>query len=216
MKLAPSLLAADVAALYEEATEVASLADRYHWDVMDGHFVPNLTFGPPVVNALRPRLDKPFDIHLMIDHPATYVPAFDVEPDDTLIFHVDAADPPEAVFAAIAATGARAGITLRPGTPLEAILPHLDDVALVLVMSVEPGFGGQSFLAGSLARIAELRRSIGERDVAIAVDGGIHAGNARAVVDAGAEILIAGSAIFGAADRLDAMRRLREAVGERR
>jgi len=216
MKLAPSLLSADFAALFAEAAAVAPLADRYHWDVMDGHFVPNLTFGPPVVNALRPRLDKPFDIHLMIDHPAAYVPAFDVESDDTLIFHIDAADPPDAVFAAIAATGAGAGITLRPGTPLETILPHLDDVALVLVMSVEPGFGGQSFLAGSLERIASLRTAIGNRDVAIAVDGGIHAGNASAVVDAGADILVAGSAIFGAADRLGAMRQLREAVGERR
>jgi ribulose-phosphate 3-epimerase len=215
MKLAPSLLSADFSALYEEAMSVAPLADRYHWDVMDGHFVPNLTFGPPVVNALRSRLRAPFDVHLMIDHPATYVPAFNILPGDTLIFHADAKDPPEEVLKAIASAGARAGITLRPKTPLETVAAYFDQVELILVMSVEPGFGGQSFLPGSADRIAELKRRIGGRRVEIAVDGGIHAGNVRQVVDAGAEVIVAGSAIFGVHDRRAAMRALQEAAGER-
>jgi len=216
MKLAPSLLSADFSCLHEEANAVAPLADRFHWDVMDGHFVPNLTFGPPVVNALRCRLHLPFDIHLMIDHPGAYVSRFDVNADDTLIFHIDAGDPPLAVIKAIRATGARVGVTLRPKVSLDVLTPFLDDVALVLVMSVEPGFGGQSFLPGSLARIAELKRRIDDRNVEIAVDGGIHAGNVRDVVGAGAGIIVAGSAVFGAADRLSAMRVLLEAAGERR
>jgi len=216
MKLAPSLLSADFAQLYAEARAVEPLADRYHWDVMDGHFVPNLTFGPPVVNALRPRLRRSFDIHLMIDRPAVYAKRFNVRPDDTIIFHVDAKDSPDATIDAIRSAGARVGVTLRPGTPLDDLDPYLDEVSVVLVMSVEPGFGGQSFLPGSLERIASLKTRIASRPVEIAVDGGIHAGNVRQVVDAGGEVIVAGSAIFGAPDRIEAMRAMLEAAGERR
>jgi ribulose-phosphate 3-epimerase len=216
MKLAPSLLSADFAQLYAEAAALEPLADRYHWDVMDGHFVPNLTFGPLVVNALRPRLRRPFDIHLMIDRPAVYAPEFDVRPEDTLIFHIDAEDAPDATIDAIRAAGARVGVTLRPRSPLDALDRFLDEVALVLIMSVEPGFGGQSLLPESFERIASLKRRIAGRPVEIAVDGGIHAGNVREVVDAGADVVVVGSAIFSAPDRLGAMRALLEAVGERR
>jgi len=211
MNIAPSLLSADFANLRADAQSVESLADRFHWDVMDGLFVPNLTFGPPIVNALRPHLAKPFDIHLMIDRPATYIPRFQVAPDDTLIFHIEASDPPEASIGAIRQARCRVGICARPATSWDAIEPYLDRVSYVLVMSVEPGFGGQAFLPDSLDRIRELRRRIGDRAIEIAVDGGIGPQNARDVVEAGADTLVAGSAIFGAPDRLEAMRAIREA-----
>ncbi|MEW5827043.1 MAG: ribulose-phosphate 3-epimerase [Candidatus Bipolaricaulota bacterium] len=212
MKLAPSLLSADFARLLEEALSVLSLASRFHWDVMDGHFVPNLTFGPPVVNALRDRLPTPFDIHLMIDRPAQYAPRFRVIPGDRIIFHLESEDAPQDALEAIRSVGAGAGICLRPGTPLETVLPWLDEVQSVLVMSVEPGFGGQTFLPQTLGRIRDLAKAIGNRPIEIAVDGGIGPQTARAAVEAGAEVLVAGSAIFSAADRLAAMKRLWEAA----
>ena len=212
MKLAASLLSADFASLLTEARQVEPVIDRFHWDVMDGHFVPNLTFGPPVVNALRGRLDRPFGIHLMIDHPAEYAPQFRVLPDDAIIFHVESADPPETAIAAIASTGARVGISLRPGTPLNALEQYLDRVAQILVMSVEPGFGGQPFLPDALERIRRIARMIDGRPIEIAVDGGIHAGIIRQVMLAGAEIVIAGSAVFAADDRPAAVRALQEAA----
>ena len=213
MKLSPSLLSADFARLYDDAHSIEPLADRFHWDVMDGHFVPNLTFGPPVVNALRKRLTLPFDVHLMIDHPLDYAPQFDVRPDDSIIFHVETNDDPQAVIRAIARTSARVGVTLRPGTPIERLLPYLDDASLVLVMSVEPGFGGQAFLPDSIDRLRALREMIDARPIEIAVDGGIHPGNVRSVVDAGANIVIAGSAIFGQPDPIAAASAFHEAAG---
>jgi len=212
MKLAPSLLSADFARLLDEALSVAPLASRLHWDIMDGHFVPNLTFGPPVVNALRRRLDLPFGIHLMIDHPAEYVPQFDVLRSDTIFFHVESADPAEEVIAAIRRTGAAVGVSLRPRTPLARIVPLLDDVSTVLVMSVEPGFGGQAFLPEAFDRIRALVPMTLPRRIEIAVDGGIHAGNIRNVAAAGADVVVAGSAIFSAPDRRAAMRALLEAA----
>lgn len=191
---------------------VAPLAARLHWDVMDGHFVPNLTFGPPVVNALRRRLDLPFEIHLMIDRPAEYAPQFDVLRSDTIIFHVESDDPPEQAIAAIRRTGAAVGVSLRPSTPLQRILPLLGDVTTVLVMSVEPGFGGQVFLPQALERIRSLAIETSRRGIEIAVDGGLHAGNVGDVVRAGADIVVAGSSIFSAPDRLAAMRALLEAA----
>jgi len=213
MKLSPSLLSANFARLYDEAHSVETLVDRFHWDVMDGHFVPNLTFGPPVVNALRKRLTLPFDVHLMIDHPLDFAPQFDVRPDDSIIFHIESCDDPQAVIRAIARTSARVGISLRPATPIERLLPYLDDASLVLVMSVEPGFGGQAFLPDSIDRIRALRDLIDARPIEIAVDGGIHAGNVRSVTDAGADIVIAGSAILGQSDPAAAALALRAAVG---
>jgi ribulose-phosphate 3-epimerase len=212
MKLAPSLLSADFAHLLDEVRSVAPHASRLHWDVMDGHFVPNLTFGPPVVNALRRRSDLPFETHLMIDHPAEYAGQFETLPGDTIIFHVESLDPADSAIAAIRAARARAGVSLRPGTPLESVVPLLEDVSLVLVMSVEPGFGGQTFLPDAVKRIRDLKRAIAGRPVEIAVDGGIQAGNVRDVVAAGADVVIVGSAIFHAPDRIAAMRALLEAA----
>ena len=211
MRVSPSLLAADFSSLYDEALSVELLTARYHWDVMDGHFVPNLTFGPPIVNALKQRLRRPFDIHLMIDHPAAFAPQFDVDAEDTIVFHIESLDDPEEVIAAIRARGAGIGLTLRPGTPLGVIEPYLDRVDQILVMSVEPGFGGQAFLPETLDRLRALRESIGARPIVIAVDGGIHVGNVAEVVAAGGELIIAGSAVFRAEDRIAAMRAMIEA-----
>jgi len=213
MNLSSSLLSADFACLQDQACTVEPFVDRFHWDVMDGHFVPNLTFGPPVVNALRKRLQRPFDIHLMIDHPLTYAPQFEVHPEDSITFHVETLDDPRAVIETIAGLPARIGISLRPGTPLDALAQHLDSVQLVLIMSVEPGFGGQAFLPNAIERIRTLRRMIGSRPVEIAVDGGIHASNIDQVVSAGADTIIAGSAIFGQPDPARGAIELREAAG---
>jgi len=213
MKLAPSLLAADFGQLRQEAKEVEPLASYFHIDVMDGHFVPNLTIGPPVVNSLRRGLQKPFDIHLMIDHPAIYAPRFDVNPGDFITFHVEAKDGPVLTIDVIKKIGANVGISLRPKTSLEAIFPYLDEVSLVLVMSVEPGFGGQAFMPEAIERIRRLRREIGERSIMIAVDGGIGPENVRDVVEAGAQLIVAGSSIFNKRDHTAAMRALLEAAG---
>ena len=212
MKLSPSLLSADFGQLLQEAKSVQPLVDGFHWDVMDGHFVPNLTFGPPVVNALRTHLDLPFEIHLMIDQPATYAPQFDVRPGDTILFHLESSDTPEAVLSAIASTPASAGITLRPGTLLESVFPFLDHVSMVLVMSVEPGFGGQAFMPEALDRIRTLKQEIGARPVEINVDGGINVQTVRSVIEAGADIVVAGSAVFGKTDRAEAIAALRAAL----
>jgi len=212
MKLSPSLLSADFSCLLTEALSVEPLVDRFHWDVMDGHFVPNLTFGPPVVNALSSKLHLPFDIHLMIDRPALYAPQFRVRPNDTILFHIESEDTPEDILTAIASTEASAGITLRPSTPLAAIEPYLDDVTMVLVMSVEPGFGGQAFMPEALDRIRVLRKLIGTRQIEISVDGGVNRSTIRSVVEAGADIAVAGSAIFGQSDRAAAIEKLRRSA----
>lgn len=211
MKLSPSLLSADFGRLLDEAQSVEDHIERFHWDVMDGHFVPNLTFGPPVVNALRKRLSKPFDIHLMIDDPATYAPQFEVHPDDVILFHIEANGDVMQTCQVIADHGARCGITLRPGTPLESIAPVLDHISMVLVMSVEPGFGGQAFMPEALPRVRTLKEMIGTRAIDIAIDGGIKTSTIGAVAEAGVDIAIAGSAIFGNKDRIAAIQALREA-----
>lgn len=212
MKLAPSLLAADFGNLRAEAKQVEPFAAYFHIDVMDGHFVSNLTIGPPVVNSLRRGLSRPFDIHLMIDHPLTYAPQFDVCPDDFVSFHLEAKDDPKKVIGVIREAGAKVGIALRPATPLERVFPYLSIVDLVLVMSVEPGFGGQIFMPESTRRLRSLYREVGERPVLIAVDGGITTENIRLVSEAGAELIVVGSAIFGKANRLAAVRALNEAA----
>lgn len=212
MKLSPSLLSADFGRLAEEARAVEGIASYLHFDVMDGHFVPNLTFGPPVVNALRRHSTLPLDIHLMIDRPALYAPRFEVGAEDVITFHVEAEDPPRRALEAIRGLGCRVGISLRPGTPLSAIVPYLPEVDWVLVMSVEPGFGGQAFRPEALDRIRNLRRLIGNRAITIAVDGGINADNVRQVVEAGAEVIVAGSAIYGKPDPAAAARELLRAA----
>jgi len=212
MKLAPSLLSADFGKLRAEAREVEPLAEYFHIDVMDGHFVPNLTIGPPVVNSLRRGLTKPFDIHLMIDYPMQYASQFGVNADDIITFHIESKDEPFRVIEEIRRLGCKVGISLRPITPITAVFPYLDLVDLVLVMSVEPGFGGQAFMPDAVERIGSLKEEIGSRKVMISVDGGINDKNIRLVVDAGAELIVAGSAIFNHPDRIAAMRALSNAA----
>jgi len=212
MNLAPSLLSADFGNLRAEAKEVEPLATYFHIDVMDGHFVDNLTIGPPVVNSLRRGLTKPFDIHLMIDYPIAYAPRFEIMEGDIITFHVEAKDDPSRTIETIHETGAKVGISLRPGTPIETIFPYLDRVDLALVMSVEPGFGGQEFIPKAIERIRALRRQVGDRTITIEVDGGINLENVRDVVEAGATLIVAGSAIFKERDRIAAMRALLDAA----
>jgi ribulose-phosphate 3-epimerase len=212
MSISPSLLSADFGNLRAEAKEVEPLATYFHIDVMDGHFVDNLTIGPPVVNSLRKGLCQPFDIHLMIDHPIAYAPRFEIMEGDIITFHVEAKDDPSRTIETIHETGAKVGISLRPGTPIETVFPYLDRVDLVLVMSVEPGFGGQAFMPKAIERIRALQRRIGGRPITIEVDGGINLENVRGVVEAGATLIVAGSAIFKERDRIVAMRALIDAA----
>lgn len=216
MKLSLSILNADFSCLRETITNLADLVDFVHFDVMDGHFVPNLTFGPPLPNSLRDKIDLPFDIHLMVDRPALYAPRFSVRPGDVLIFHVEAADPPDEAIAAIRKLGCRVGISLRPRTPLSALEPFLPEVDWILVMSVEPGFGGQTFLPESLERLQTLRRLIGARPITLAVDGGIGPENVRDVLSAGAEVVVVGAAILRAQDPRQAALALWKAAGRPR
>ncbi len=214
MKLAPSLLSADFGKLRDEAIEVEPQADYFHIDVMDGHFVPNLTIGPPIVNSLRRGLSLPLDIHLMIDHPATYAPQFDVHAGDFITFHIEAKDDPDRVIDVIAATGAGVGISLRPATLISTLRPYLKQVDLVLVMTVEPGFSGQQIVADATERIAELASLIikDSSKAMIAVDGGVNKNNISSLVRAGAEIIVVGSAIFSAQNRRAAIEELISAV----
>ncbi|HPF34506.1 MAG TPA: ribulose-phosphate 3-epimerase [Candidatus Krumholzibacteria bacterium] len=212
MAVAPSLLSADFgAAAQDMASMEAAGADLFHLDVMDGHFVPNLTFGPFIAKALRRRTDLLLDAHLMVTRPDALVEPFARAGVDALTFHVESDADAAATLAAVRAAGMRPGLSLRPGTDLDALDPYLPDLDLVLVMSVEPGFGGQAFLEEAPRRIAELARRRRERGLgfAISVDGGINAATSALAREAGADILVAGSYLFGAADRAAAVASLR-------
>ena len=203
IKISPSILAADFSRLAEEVRKVEEGgADLLHIDVMDGHFVPNLTIGAPVVASLRKAAGLPFDVHLMIDNPGRFIGDFAAAGADILTFHYEAQADAAPLIEDIRRSGARPGISIKPGTPPEVLFPLLDRLSMVLVMTVEPGFGGQALMPACLTKIDVLRRECARRglNTDIEVDGGITAETAAAVARAGANVLVAGSAIFHSDD----------------
>jgi len=212
IKIAPSILSADFTKLGEEIKSVES-ADYLHFDVMDGIFVPNISIGLPVLESVRKNTEMTLDIHLMIASPARFVSRFAEAGGDIIVFHVEA-ETPENIATAIEEThrlGRKAGLSIKPNTPAEALLPYIDTCEMVLVMTVEPGFGGQKFMASALPKITELRRMIDSKGLKcdIEVDGGINPETARQCIEAGANVLVAGHDIFRAPDRAERIAALR-------
>ena len=212
-KLAPSILSADFAQLAEEVERVADEADLLHVDVMDGHFVPNLTIGPPVVKSLRKRTDLNLDCHLMVDNPGDLLEDFADAGADGCTVHIELGDP-RPLFARMRDLGMGVGLTHNPETPVDAVLPYLEDIDVLLFMSVHPGFGGQAFIPSVLDKLTTARRVVDERGlrVELEIDGGINRQTAPRAAAAGADILVAGSAIFHADDPATAARQIRDAA----
>jgi ribulose-phosphate 3-epimerase len=216
-KISPSLLASDFANLERDIKVVEKGgAHLLHVDVMDGHFVPNITIGPPVVAAIKKVASIPLDVHLMIENPGDYVDAFCKAGADYLTVHVEAAPHLHRVIQQIKAHGVKAGVSLNPHTPLSSIEEILEDLDMILIMSVNPGFGGQSFIPQSLDKIRRLRQMLSDRGldhIEIEIDGGVKLDNIKEVVDAGVDVVVSGSGIYKADDPAEMVRKMREVIG---
>ena len=211
-KISPSVLACDFTKIGEEVRDIElGGADMVHLDVMDGIFVPNISFGFPIIEALRKKTSMVFDVHLMIDKPERYIDKFIDAGADILTFHIEATDKTEEILDKIRARGVKAAVSIKPKTPAEAVYPYLDKCDMVLVMTVEPGFGGQSLIPEALDKVALIKKEAESRGLTldIQVDGGVGPANAKACRDAGANILVAGSSVFRAEDRRAAIDALR-------
>ena len=214
MLIAPSLLSCDFSRFGEEIARMDKAgADFMHLDVMDGHFVPNITFGAPIIKWVRGYSEKPFDVHLMISDPLKYIDDFAAAGSDIITFHVECDSDIQATLDKIKEHGIKAGLVVKPGTPVETVFPYLDQLYMVLIMTVEPGFGGQSFMGDMLPKAVALReeaKRIGRDDLLIEADGGIGEGNIKLLFDAGVDVCVAGTSVFKAEDAGKAIKAMKD------
>ena len=212
MKIAPSLLACDFSKMGEEVQKIDKAgADMVHLDVMDGHFVPNLTIGPAIIKSVRPYTQLPFDVHLMIDYPLDYIDAFADAGADIITFHIESMSDPNLTIQKIHDRGLKAGLVVKPGTPAEMVYPYLDKLYMVLVMTVEPGFGGQEFMEDMMPKVTAIKEECKKRglDVLIEADGGISEKTIAAAAKAGVDISVSGTGVFKATDTAAAIKALK-------